>query len=317
MRLIYFHRLSIQLLVHVQENQQYLAWQGSPCLQVEFRLQYVVLHVSLIGLRKTHQYCKSTRCMPASRKRDGSQDASKMEDLYTEGCRRLAAMAAAGQKLNYTEVYNDLKKLPHGKHISYDTLHWRHLGQSHTHRGSHGHQQLLSDAQEQVLIDWINLFAECGDPIGRQEILVMAGKICGRQPSASWIPLFLRRHPDIKLSRPSGLDPKRVQAFNRPTVEKYFKKVRKIIERYQIPWENIYNMDEKGCQRGGGRRCSPKKYFCQCILWMVHQKRSDCLELISIIDCVCADGSCILPGFIFAGNSIFCQRWFTYDKDIV
>ncbi|KAF9501134.1 hypothetical protein BDN71DRAFT_1426782 [Pleurotus eryngii] len=196
----------------------------------------------------------------------------KLEDLYAEGCRRLVAMAAAGQKLNYTAVYNKLKELPHGEHISYDTLRQHHLGQSHTCRSFHRHQQLLSDAQEQVLIDWISLFAECGDPVGRQEILIMAGKICGQEPSASWIPIFLRRHPDIKLSRPSGLDLKRAQAFNRPTVEKYFEKVKKIIERYQIPWENIYNMDEKGCQRGGGRKCSPKKYFFQRILRAVYQK---------------------------------------------
>ncbi|KAG2084373.1 uncharacterized protein F5147DRAFT_797523, partial [Suillus discolor] len=63
---------------------------------------------------------------------------------------------------------------------------------------------------------------------------------------------FLHRHPSIKLGRPSGLDPKRGQCFNKTTVEDHFKLLREIMEELGIPWENVYNMDEKGCQRGGG-----------------------------------------------------------------
>ncbi|KNZ75844.1 hypothetical protein J132_00857 [Termitomyces sp. J132] len=58
-------------------------------------------------------------------------------------------------------------------------------------------------------------------------------------------------------------------------------------------------MDEKGCQRGGGpkyRACSRK------------------LELVTIIECVCVNGTYLLPRFIFAGKE-FELEWFkVYDK---
>ena len=69
--------------------------------------------------------------------------------------------------------------------------------------------------QESVLEDWINLFAQCGDLVGRQESSYLDKCLIGREPSKGWIPLFLRRHPALKLRKPSGLDPKRAQAFNR------------------------------------------------------------------------------------------------------
>ncbi|KAI0250716.1 hypothetical protein BJV78DRAFT_1319158, partial [Lactifluus subvellereus] len=58
-----------------------------------------------------------------------------------------------------------------------------------------------------------------------------------------------------------GLDPKRAQAFNKPTVSKHFDQLLQILQKHDIPVENIYNMDEKGCQRGGGRKGSGQKFF--------------------------------------------------------
>jgi hypothetical protein len=49
-----------------------------------------------------------------------------------------------------------------------------------------------------------------------------------------------------------GLDLKCTQAFNKTTVHKYFDLLLEIINKYEIPVENVYNMDKKGCQRGGG-----------------------------------------------------------------
>jgi len=51
------------------------------------------------------------------------------------------------------------------------------------------------------------------------------------------------------------LDPKRAQAFIKPTVHKHFNLLLEIICKYEILVKNIYNMDEKGCQRGGGPTC--------------------------------------------------------------
>ncbi|KAJ3989521.1 hypothetical protein F5890DRAFT_1400939, partial [Lentinula detonsa] len=34
-----------------------------------------------------------------------------------------------------------------------------------------------------------------------------------------------------------------------------------LLTKHNIPWENIYNMDEKGVQLGGGQKNSGWKYF--------------------------------------------------------
>ncbi|KAF9509457.1 hypothetical protein BS47DRAFT_1301458, partial [Hydnum rufescens UP504] len=50
------------------------------------------------------------------------------------------------------------------------------------------------------------------------------------------------------------LDPKHAWCFNYSTVQDYFGKLKAILVEYDIPWENVCNMDEKGCQLGGGHK---------------------------------------------------------------
>jgi len=109
-------------------------------------------------------------------------------------------------------------------------------------------------------------------------VIVLAGK----EPGTNWVNRFLQCHRSIKLGRPSQLDPKRGSAFNRATVLHHFELLRATMEKYDICWENAYNMDEKGCQRGGGRGKSRAKYL---LSWnqKTHYKfRSDNLELVTM-----------------------------------
>jgi hypothetical protein len=86
-----------------------------------------------------------------------------------------------------------------------------------------------------------------------------------------------------------------------------------VLDERKIPIENQYNMDEKGCQRGGGRHLRAIKYFIP-PSWHPHYKlRSANLELVTIIECVCADGMSIDPGFIFAGEK-FHLEWFLDEE---
>ncbi|KIM59046.1 hypothetical protein SCLCIDRAFT_94999, partial [Scleroderma citrinum Foug A] len=43
--------------------------------------------------------------------------------------------------------------------------------------------------------------------------------------------------------------------------------------------------------------------------------RSDNLELVTIIECVCADGTSLKPGFVFSGKQ-FHPEWFQTDPKI-
>ncbi|KAI0349191.1 hypothetical protein OH77DRAFT_1415443, partial [Trametes cingulata] len=132
-------------------------------------------------------------------------------------------------------------------------------------------------------------------------------------PNRKWIYRFLARHPQIRLARPSGLAPERARAFNRANVNDYFKQLKHLIEEYKIPWSHVYNVDEKGMQRGGKGGIKCIKYFVPRGRRANYKLRSSNLELVTIIECVCADGSSIQPGFIFAGKEF--QRDLFHDID--
>ncbi|KJA19577.1 hypothetical protein HYPSUDRAFT_143489 [Hypholoma sublateritium FD-334 SS-4] len=134
-----------------------------------------------------------------------------------------------------------------------------------------------------------------------------------RKPSKSWIRRFLQRHHKLVLARGSGLDPKRARAFNKPVISHYFTLLGDIIKQHDIPWENVYNMDEKGIQLGGGRKGDATKYFFSREDQAKYQLKSDKLQLITIVEVVCADGSSdIMPCFIFPGATM-APEWFCED----
>jgi hypothetical protein len=137
--------------------------------------------------------------------------------------------------------------------------------------------------------------------------------LSGHEPS---IFILTTKNPDIVLSSPCGLDPKRAKAFNRPVVNCYFDKLTSLVESLGIPIKNLYNMDEKGCQRGGRKRSSRRRYFYSRWQRAKYKHRSANLELITIIEAICADGTELKPGFVFPGSS-FCPEWFEKHPDIV
>ncbi|KAJ4466957.1 hypothetical protein C8R41DRAFT_724388, partial [Lentinula lateritia] len=106
-------------------------------------------------------------------------------------------------------------------------------------------------------------------------------------------------------------------AFNYTTVHHHFKLLSNYLKDNDIPWENVYNMDEKGVQLGGGRKNSQIRYFFSRDDRMMYRGKSDDLQLVTILDCVCADGTVdIKPGFVFSGVGKF-GEWFEVHDDIV
>jgi len=217
-------------------------------------------------------------------------------------------------KSNISDVIRKIKAST-GVDLPYHTVRNRLQGKHIPPQQAHVSQQLLSPEAEKVLVDWIIFLSDIGHPLSKRTIRKKAEALCGKKPSKSWIIYFLRRHPEIRLGKPSGLDPKRAQAFNKPTVHKHFDLLLEIIRKYEIPIQNIYNMDEKGCQRGGGRKNSNRKYFVHRSRRPKYRAHSGNLELVTIIECVCADGTYLLPGFVFSGKE-FAREWFEVDNNI-
>ena len=75
-------------------------------------------------------------------------------------------------------------------------------------------------------------------------------------------------------------------------------------------------MDEKGCQRGGGKKGCCRRYLYNWEQRARYKHHSGNLELITIIEAICADETDLKPGFVFSGSS-FSPEWFDNDPDIV
>jgi hypothetical protein len=240
-----------------------------------------------------------------------TENAAKVEELLHKGCCWLAHEKQNGIKINIKQTAVELG-------VPYTTLRACFLNIHKSRREGHMHQQFLMPSQEDVLIQWIKHLGSTGRPICKQTIKQRAQILhpAQKRPSRNWVYLFLQRHPDIVLSSPCGLDPKRAKAFNHPVVNHYFDELIALVEALGIPIENIYNMDEKGCQRGGGKRGTRRKYFYSRQQRAKYKHRSANLELITIIEAICADGTNLKPGFVFPGSS-FCPEWFENHPDIV
>ena len=233
------------------------------------------------------------------------------EELLKEGCLHLIHKKRNGIKINVKQTAYDLN-------IPYTTLRSRFLNIHKPAQEAHSSQQFLSPSQERLLCKWIEHLGATGRPLCKRTIQVRAQHLHSdnKQPSKNWIYAFLKRHPNIVLSSASGLDPKRAKAFNRPVVNRYFNDLNELVESQGIPIENIYNMDEKGCQRGGGKKSSRRKYLYSRKQRAKYKHRSANLELITIIEAICADGTELKPGFVFPGAS-FSPEWFDSHPDIV
>jgi hypothetical protein len=116
------------------------------------------------------------------------------------------------------------------------------------------------------------------------------------------------------MKRPTGLDPKCAQNFNRSVVKCHFQLLGDFLNTHNIPWENVYNMDKKGIQLGGGRKLNNTKF-------LYSREQHNCmklqnldLELVTMIECVGADGSILKPGFVFCGKQVLHNGYFEEDR---
>lgn len=176
-------------------------------------------------------------------------------------------------------------------------------------------------AEEATLVDWMKYLALTGHPLNARTIrpkvqAILAAKgskyaTDNKYPGKTWICKFrMRFRKELKTGQGSGLDPKRAKAFNYTKVHEHFTIFKEIMEKNNIPWRNIYNMDEKGVQMGGGQKGSRTKFFYAANDKMQYKIQSDDLQLVTIIDSVCADGTAeIGPGFVFPGATKH-PEWF-------
>jgi helix-turn-helix, Psq domain/Tc5 transposase DNA-binding domain len=169
----------------------------------------------------------------------------------------------------------------------------------HTRSEAHAGQQKLTPPQEEILKEWIKVLGKRGVPLDLSAVANRASIIAGGEVGVNWARRFRKRHPDMKANWTTALEACRAACLNRPLVTEYFEMLGDIIRENNIPPENIYNMDEKGIQMGIGKRTLVLVDRDQ---KTVNQVEDGNRELVTVIECVSADGSALHPSVIYKGK---------------
>ena len=130
--------------------------------------------------------------------------------------------------------------------------------------------------------------------------------------SESWVTRFLNRHHDHIVSRwTSAMDSSRHNAESGYKYKLYFDLLQQKITEYDIEPENTYNMDEKGFAiglLGRTKRIFSRRQYEKKEVRQACQDGSR--EWVSLLAAVCADGTALPPGIIFASkNSTIQSHW--------
>src|SRR6266481_5095389 len=120
---------------------------------------------------------------------------------------------------------------------------------------AHKHQQLLSNAHKEVIIEWARWHGDMADPLSCVKLHTLIHNLMHQIVSNNWIHRFLQKNAGkINARRARGLDPNRAQAFNPPVVTHHFDQLKSLIVELGIPPEKIYKENEKEDQLGGERK---------------------------------------------------------------
>lgn len=185
------------------------------------------------------------------------------------------------------------------------TLHDHVTGRHKPAKEAHAQLRLLTPEQEEVAVTWMQFLGMVGRPLTKKTLIPKIKQLCGRVPGQNWLKRFTQRHKAaIKVRKALGLDPKRAQAFNFQAVNDFFRMVDIFLKKRDIPWSNVYNIDEKGIQIGGGQKGSGEKYFFSRKEIHNYMFSDPNRELITVIENCCADGTALLPAFVFSGQVV-------------
>ena len=175
----------------------------------------------------------------------------------------------------------------------------KHLSGGKTHHEAHVDEQLLTEAQEETLAKWIKIQGWCGVPMTYTSVAQAVVEILDKPVGESWLKQFRKHHPNLKTKKTIGLEKACTKALNQFAVNKFFDMLTSIIEEYEIMPGNTYNMDEKGIQLGIGARITAMIDWDQNAVYSIEDGNR---ELVTVIECICADGSILHPSVIFQGQ---------------
>jgi hypothetical protein len=132
-----------------------------------------------------------------------------------------AALAA----LSLQEVPN-ISQAARDFNVNRTTLSRRHRGIQQSTATQREFQSLLSNAQQDILVDHINTLSEAGIPPTPSMVRVFAWEISQKWPGNNWVARFVHLHREqLRSAYLNGYEIKRNRADNYRLIEKYFETV--------------------------------------------------------------------------------------------
>jgi hypothetical protein len=203
-----------------------------------------------------------------------------------------------GEKINYTKISNQYG-------VVRSTLARRHQHLSSTCAIRQENQQALHPHQEQELLRYIERLTRQGLPPTRPMIRRFASDIAKRELGKAWVDRYIKRHQIDLISRwATGIDRARHQADSISKYTLYFSLLHEKMSKYDVEARNIYNMDEKGFMLGvltRSKRVFSRRLYEEGKIKAHIQDGSR--EWITLLACICADGSALAPALIYQSAS--------------
>lgn len=209
-----------------------------------------------------------------------------------------------GASFSYREVAKRFK-------VDRTTLSRRHQGRTQSYAAASQQRQLLNPQQEAELVQYIERCTERGLPPTREMIRNFASVIAKWDASDAWVTRFLHRHEaELTTKWSAGIDRNRHQADSHDKYDLYFQLLHRKMREYEVEQRNTYNMDEKGFFVGITTRS--KRVFSKAI-WVAKLRTAAIQdgnrEWITLLACVCGDGSSLPPTLIYEGKAGIQSSW--------
>jgi hypothetical protein len=219
----------------------------------------------------------------------------------------LAAIEAldSGEKLVYQKIADQFG-------VDRSTLARRHKGVQAPREAKDSNQQKLNQQQEEELVKYIEELTARHIPPTREMIANFASSVAQEPVSESWVTRFINKYSIHLISQYStGMDADRHNADSYVKYELYFNLLQRKIAQYKVDAEHTYNMDEKGFMIGVTLRT---KHVFSRRMWEKKEVKASLQDgnraWITLIACVCGDGSALPPGLLYeSANNTLQSSW--------
>jgi hypothetical protein len=199
------------------------------------------------------------------------------------------------------------------------TLYNRVNGNMKPRNQAHERDQNLTHDEEKELVRWITRLTISGYPPRYETLRRLAEIIRERRVktdgdevsvkiydriSKEWVPRFIQRHPELTSIRPRSIDAARIKAASPERLQRWFDDLEKVLAEFNIKPENIYNMDESGFAIG---EKEAGRVIINAHIRQKFQAKPGRQEWVTVVECVCADGSHVPPLVIFKAENLSTQ----------